>query len=73
MKRTRETATGVVYCIAERIAVILFLLQPAQFASFVLMGMGVVLMFHGGVEVIKYVPANGGDAAGGQMLVRAKV
>lgn len=54
MKFLRASATGIILCIVELITGILLLLNPAKFASTVIVGTGVVLIALGLIEIVRY-------------------
>lgn len=73
MNAFRECAADFALCIAELIAGILLLLDPAQFTSTVIIGIGVVLIILGIIKVINYFRTAADTAAIGQLLTKGLI
>ncbi len=73
MKGLRESAASLALCIVELVAGILLLLDPVKFTSTVIIGVGVVLIILGLIEVVNYFRTDAKVAALGQMLTKGLI
>ena len=73
MKIFRGSAADLALCILELAAGILLLLDPVKFTSTVIIGVGVVLIILGLIEVVNYFRTDAKSASLGQMLTKGLI
>lgn len=73
MKIFRGSTADLALCILELAAGILLLLDPVKFTSTVIIGVGVVLIILGLIEVVNYFRTDAKSASLGQMLTKGLI
>lgn len=70
MKKLKEHMNGIVLCVFELLAGVLLLINPAGFTSWIIIVAGIVMLFLGLIEVVKYFKTDAKEAAVAQTLVK---
>lgn len=70
MKKVKEFAGGIVFCLFELIAGMLLLIDPAGMTFWIIMSAGIVLMVLGVLEIVKYFRTSAKEASLGQTLTK---
>ncbi len=70
MKKVKEFACGIIFCLFELIAGIMLLINPVGLTSWIIKFVGIALMVMGILEVVKYFRADAKEASIGQILVK---
>ncbi len=73
MKSLRERLNGVVICLFELVVGVLLLLDPARFATAIIIAAGTVLIVLGVVNCVRYIRTDARKAARGQFLTKGLV
>lgn len=70
MKKAKEFAGGIVFCLLELIAGIMLLIDPLSLTFWIIMISGVAMMVVGVLEVVKYFRTSVREASLGQSLTK---